>query len=46
MNSDLQTIAALVIVGLTVVALAIGRRRRRNRGCPAGCACPTTKPRR
>ena len=42
MSADFQTIAALVVVGITLTLL-IARiiAKRRNPGCGGGCACPT-----
>jgi hypothetical protein len=43
-SSEIQSIAALVVVAITIawlLARALGKRR--NPGCGGGCGCPTEK---
>ena len=45
MTPEIQSVAALGIVALTLLAFAVRawRQRRRPAGCGGGCACPSVK---
>jgi hypothetical protein len=45
MTPEFQSVAALGIVALTLLAFAVRawRQRRRPAGCGGGCACPSVK---